>query len=192
MATAACCGCKRTFRLFNGCLEHIRLDVVDGLPLLYDLPFLEQHGVEVAGNARSHIDALDSFDPANEILALSQASLAQSRSSPAQLAAPRFGAQVSGPKTECRSLAKAPQAKRDYALRGPFLSAEPTRQRRGSRNPANDKWAFSLNQKCLVNLYLRASGSRATKPFEHQCQLRVMPMSPGIPPGKSMTWYRSL
>ena len=61
---------KRAFRLFNRCLKRIRLDTVEGLPFFYEFAFLEQDGFEIAGDASSHFDPVDSFDPANKVFRL--------------------------------------------------------------------------------------------------------------------------
>src|SRR5262249_26348723 len=58
---------ERALRLLDRRLEQALLDAVERLPLLDDIAFLEQHVLEETGYPRPDLDAIDRFDPADEI-----------------------------------------------------------------------------------------------------------------------------
>ncbi len=61
---------KHTLGLLHGCVEEVRLDVIERLALLNEVALLEQDGFEVAGDARPHLDPLDGLDAPDEVLCL--------------------------------------------------------------------------------------------------------------------------
>src|SRR5262249_59738261 len=58
---------ERALRLFDGGLEQILLDPVQGGAFLDQVAFLEQHGVQVARHARPDVDTVDRLHPPDEV-----------------------------------------------------------------------------------------------------------------------------